>query len=158
MFSHMTPTEYLQRFDPSLLGFMPDPPDFRSEEFWLTCQEAGLGIAPEYRGDGTRVFHPALLGWCFAVEHPALLPPVSPPEAVQSGAPEEKTRSKSRSKVEQTTVRASFAGRSSVDVVGSLKKPAKGDRTSEQPASDATVASEATDTGASNEPQSSGPA
>ena len=35
--TYMTPTEYLQRFDPTLLKFLSDPPDLRSEEFWLTA-------------------------------------------------------------------------------------------------------------------------
>ena len=76
------------------------------------------------------MFHPALLGWCFAVDHPALLPTPLNAELVQeSGAPEGgKPGSAGRSTVEQGAVKASFSGRSSADVFRSKpKKRAKED-------------------------------
>jgi hypothetical protein len=28
-------------------------------------------MVPQFRSDGTRIYHPALLGWCLDIEHSA---------------------------------------------------------------------------------------
>jgi hypothetical protein len=67
----LTIVEYIKKYNPGQFEYLPDNPSFASEELWLDFQEARHNMVPQFRSDGTRIYHPALLGWCLDIEHSA---------------------------------------------------------------------------------------
>lgn len=66
---YLTTREYLQTYAPSLLEFMTwdDPAAaFAADEEWMADRELELGIPRRVSPTGERLYHVALLGWCFS--------------------------------------------------------------------------------------------
>jgi hypothetical protein len=65
---YLSAVEYLRVYAPGILEFLTtDPPTaLAADEEWMAEREVALGIPARFSPTGARLYHVALLGWCFA--------------------------------------------------------------------------------------------